>query len=107
MGQQWQEAEITAIRERAELSTKEDPSKASNYPRQESSRPLASPLPSVSSTETAVTVLCGIDTVVVNVDAGWIITPSVRMGTALLAKLPQPLSVTYNMEEFSQDMFHG
>ena len=41
-GRQWLEAEITAIRERAERSTKEDPSssEAANYPRQETQRLL-------------------------------------------------------------------
>ena len=43
-GQQWQEAEITAIRERAELNTK-DQAKLPTIPGQDSSRPLASPLP--------------------------------------------------------------
>ena len=89
-GQQWQEAEITAIREglnltrkvqaQAKLPTILDRSPAGRW---------RVHFPSVSNTETTVTVLCDIDTVVVNVDAGWIITPSVNMGTAFPTKLPQ------------------
>ena len=65
--------------------------------------------PSVSNTGTTVTVL---DAVVVNVEAGWIITPSVNMATALPTKLLQAYAdgcrcLSHTTWRSSQDMFHG